>query len=107
MDINTYIFLLIVVGGVTLIWSFRIFAGRKRTLGEIEYLAFACIWGIVLVAIHAQIMKYNHSEELTRLLSNPFASAVFFALMGLMFGGFSGYLDKKYDLTSKLQRLIP
>lgn len=106
MDISTHIFLLIVVGGVTSMWSFRLFAGSKRQMYEIEYLCFACIWGTALVVIHAELMKHNNFEVVSRLVNNPLASAMFFSTLGLLVGSVLGYLDKQYKVTVKVGKLI-
>jgi uncharacterized membrane protein len=95
MNLDTTIFFIIVIGGVVAIWSFRRIAGRTGDMKEIEYLSFASIWGTVLVITYYEISKRLNEEAFTQLLNNPLASALVFALVGLIVGTFFGWLDNE------------
>ncbi len=103
MNLDTSIFFLIVIGGVVIIWSFRRTTKKIKDIKEIEYLAFASIWGTLLVIVYSQLAKLFAVESLSQLLNNPLASALVFALLGLFVGTIIGTIENKFQL-SKLSR---
>lgn len=101
MPLDTHVFLLIVIGGVILVWSFRRTRGEGKEIKEIEYLAFACCWGILLVGVYAPLAKWADIEALTKLLANPLASGLFFSILGLLVGTVCGTLDRRFLLSKR------
>lgn len=106
MNLDTVTFFLIVIGGVMIVWGFRNAKGVTKYISEIEYLAFASIWGTLLVGIYAPIGKYADAEALNKLLSNPLASGLFFSTLGLIIGLICGVLDRRFLVSKKSLTLL-
>jgi uncharacterized membrane protein len=106
MDLDTGIFFLIVVGGVVIIWSFRRTTKRTKDIKELEYLAFASIWGTLLVIAYSQLAKLLDVEALTQLLNNPLASALVFAVLGLLVGTIIGSIENKFQLSKLFKKWL-
>ena len=68
-----------------LVWSYRTRTHSKKSISDFEYLGFSTFWGILLVMTINEILK-NVPDQMVKLLSNPFASAITFSVFGLMFG---------------------
>lgn len=106
MDLDTSIFFLIVIGGVVIVWSFRRVTKSAKDIKELEYLTFASIWGTLLVLGYSQFAKLLSIEDLTRLLNNPLASALVFALFGLITGTVMGSLENKCHPSKFIKKLL-
>lgn len=87
-------------------WSFRKVSGGGKDLKEIEYLAFASIWGTLLSALYAELQKQIDVESLHALLSNPLASGIVFACLGLFMGGYAGYAEVKWGMFKKFNQFL-
>jgi len=108
MDLNTHVFMLIVVGGTIVVWSFRKITNSKEDIKEIEYLVFSCIWGIFMVTGHAELVKVlpNNYENWENLVNNPLANGIFYATLGLILGVFSGVVERRLQIKTKFKNLF-
>jgi hypothetical protein len=106
MDLDTGIFFLIVVGGVIIVWSFRKVTKRNSDIRELEYLTFASIWGTLLVISYSELVKLADTNQLTTLLNNPLASALVFALLGLIVGTTLGLIEKRFKVSQLIKKLL-
>lgn len=102
MNTDTTTFFLIILGGVITVWSFRRASGRSQEIKEIEYFAFACLWGTFLVTAYAEIMKRTDAEQLSNLLNNPLASGLVFSFLGILVGLTSGVLERRLKISNFL-----
>ena len=107
MGLDSQIFFLIVVGGVVTIWSYRKAFRSVGDLKEIEYLAFACIWGTLLVVVYNWMPQvfFNHDIKVATI-NNPFVASVIFPIYGLVVGTFAGIIDRRFKISSKTRSLL-
>lgn len=71
LSIDITHFLLFVIPGFILVWTFRNFTGSKKT-GDFEYAGLSFFWGLVMVSIYGAMLP----GRLGDLLSNPYAAAL-------------------------------
>jgi hypothetical protein len=90
MSIDTYHFFVIVLSGFTTVWSYRKFSHSRTPISDFEYLGFSTLWGTLILATYAQILK-NNVEQMIKLLSNPLAAGLFLSLLGII----AGYLASR------------
>lgn len=101
LSISGIAYLLFVVPGATLIWSYRHFAGRQaQYLNDIEYAAWSFIWGALLFwVVVALVQKFGTGfPEIP--LSNPAAALGGFTATAILTAFFSvplGYITAKFD----------
>ena len=94
MDIDTYYFFLIILGGFMTVWSFRHFSLSRKPLGDFEYLGFSSFWGMIMLMILVQLNSGN--PDLSEFLSNPFAVGSMLSVIGFIIGGILGYIKKVF-----------
>ncbi len=97
MSIETYYYFLIVLGGFSLVWSFRLFSWARKPLGDFEYLCFSIIWGTVLVAFYTLVMR-NHLDTVNAFFANPFATGITLSAIGAIGGAALGRLYRPFRI---------
>lgn len=91
-QISLYHFLIFVLPGFMLMWSFRYCSKSNTKLSDFEYLAFSTFWGLVLLLINEWVMP---KEKVIEILANPYTATFIFAITGLFFGYVGGFLKKE------------
>lgn len=93
MEIQTYVYFLIVLSGFGLVWGFRKGRKSKNNISDFEYLAFSMFWG-VLVYVCFQWMLNNNPVLFSSLISNPLSGGVVMSFFSGLFGSGVGWLSK-------------
>lgn len=102
IDPNVLNYFLIVLGGFSVVCSYRFFAGkREEKIGEFEYAAFSAIWGILVFMIFVEIMKKN-PELFQRVLELPMTGTPSLVLIGALLGFAGAMLLSLWNLVDKL-----
>jgi hypothetical protein len=95
MNIETYNYFLIVLGGFALVWGFRKFSLSRRVLTDFEYLGFSTFWGVILISLFVWVQR-SHIEQVNTLLSNPYAAGVTLAIFGYVVGACLGRIARPF-----------
>ena len=95
MSVDTYSFFLIVLSGFSFVWTFRKVSGsRHGSISDFEYLGFSSIWGVLILGLYTWVMR-KHPDQVTTVLSNPFAAGVVLSMLGCFLGFLIGWLGGK------------
>ncbi|HEY0947989.1 MAG TPA: hypothetical protein VGE53_00655 [Candidatus Paceibacterota bacterium] len=87
IDPNVLNYFLIVLGGFSVVCSYRFFAGkREEKIGEFEYAAFSAIWGIPVFMIFVEMVKEDRPEQLEKVLYLPMIGTPALVLIGILLG---------------------
>jgi predicted transporter len=89
MNIDTFSFLIFVLSGFMVVWSFRKSSNTNKSISDFEYLAFSTFWGMIILGLYGWLMRENQ-ELLEKLFANPFAASIFLSLLGLGVGCATG-----------------
>jgi hypothetical protein len=103
MSFDTYSFFLVGLSGFMTVWTFRYFTGSKKT-AEFEYVGLSAFWGLVMLVIWESLPK-AHPEQITELLSNPYAAGFVLSLLGALVG-YAGSEAVKLIKWIKERRLL-
>lgn len=90
MSIDTYTFLLVVLGGFFFLWSYGKASGIKKEFKDFEYLVFSTFWGLMLLLALSFSSWVQRIPIPTELLKNPFATGIAMSFAGLAFGWTAG-----------------
>ncbi len=67
-------------------WSFRHLAGRaENKMGDFEYIAFSTLWGCVVFASYAWLIR-DKAELFKVMQETPFVATPSLFLLGTLFG---------------------
>jgi hypothetical protein len=104
LSVGNFNFLLFVVPGFIIVWTFRYFTHSKKT-GDFELLGLSFVWGLISLLIYEALVDINcwlqiswacksgnADQEIQAVLKNPYAAALAFVLVGLVFGWFGSVI---------------
>jgi hypothetical protein len=77
------------------VWTFRYSADLKEKLGEFEYAGLSAFIGIIILALYNLTPKQN-PDEVAKLFSNPFSTAITFSIFGMIFAWIAGLVYNKF-----------
>jgi hypothetical protein len=80
MDLSYAGYLLFVVPGFCLVWTYRHFT-RSQKIGEFEYAVWSFLWGVPLLLCFGWIASWRHDPLLQTPLNSP--GAVLGSLVGI------------------------
>lgn len=117
MDLSIIGYLLFIIPGFCLVWTFRHFTKSKNGIGEFEYAGWSFLWGIALFFLDIWIMKITRTPLPQTSTNDPIRVAGAFLGMGLAIAiglsfplGYFGAVISKWGLfkwiDKKLFRLI-
>ena len=80
MTLDTVTFFQVVLAGFVFVWTFRHFTHSEKKMGEFEWLASSALWGVVFLAVFAQL--FQGYPKIKELLANPLATCVVVSFFG-------------------------
>jgi hypothetical protein len=105
-SLDIFHFFIFIIPGFVTVWVFRFFADSGK-LGEFEYFASSCLWGVLLLAIYEFLCLIASARPLiANLLQNPYSAASVLALLMMAFlGFFLGWCGSIFVKTKKFKAL--
>lgn len=85
---DVFHFFVFIIPGFVTVWTYRYFSNAGK-IGEFEYFASSCFWGLLILGIYEWIAPKEVTEQ---LLSNPYAAGGALSLLGFFFGVFSPWV---------------
>ena len=82
MTLDTLTFFEIILSGFMAIWTFRHFTNKNKVYSEFEWFGLSVFWGLIIIAVVAQLPYPKMSE----LLSNPLATGLVTSILGVILG---------------------
>lgn len=93
-------YLLFIIPGFVLIWSYRFFA-KAKPIGEFEYAALSFIWGFILVGSTGFIVRYFPKYD------NLYYFTVYFSIFGVVFGRIGSLIAKWKWFVKLMDKIKP
>lgn len=88
MDIDSYNFFLIILGGFFAVWSYRKTSRWKRDITDFEYLGFSAFWGLLLMGLMA-ISSNIQNKDFGVILESPYITGSILSFGGVIIGTFT------------------
>lgn len=94
ISINDLNFLLFIIPGFIIVWSFRYFTGSRKT-GDFEFLGLSFFWGLTnLLLTFLYYKTFWSQEKFQTMLENPYGAVFTLSLFGFTLGWIGGALSK-------------
>jgi hypothetical protein len=94
ISIETLNYLIFIIPGFTLVWSFRYFTRSERK-GEFELAGLSFLAGLLTLSVAQLIYP---PEKLTKLLQNPYSTTLVFSAIALTLGFLCALFSKTFDI---------
>ena len=108
--INMFHFFIFIIPGFITVWSYRFFSNSVK-IGDFEYFAASCFWGLFMVAVYELVCLIVSKRELIRnFLDNPYSSVsvlclFLLTLLGFFLGWGGSILARNDHIRSLIDRL--
>lgn len=100
-DVN---YLLFIIPGFVVIWSYRFFA-KPKPIGEFEYAGLSFLWGIFLVASTGFILQ--HLAKQPGFNDSPYNYTFWLSIFGIFLGWIGSFVARWKRLKKFVDYLRP
>ncbi|MBL8029777.1 MAG: hypothetical protein JNN11_00840 [Candidatus Doudnabacteria bacterium] len=87
-------YLLFIIPGFIVVWSYRFFSKHKSNIGEFEYAGLSFIWGLLLVASGGFFLNKLFPGYYQSIIKNIYATNITFCFLGLVCGWIGGFVKE-------------
>ncbi len=87
INLDVYHFLIFIIPGFIVVWTFRYFTGSKKD-GDFEFLGLSFFWGLVVLMLFILIneLSADAKKAALKLLENPYAAAFVLSVFAVAIG---------------------
>jgi hypothetical protein len=108
-SLDVFHFFIFIIPGFVTVWAYRFFTDSKSSeIGEFEYFAASCLWGMLLLAIYQlACLAVSRRALVAGLLQNPYSATSVLSLSAMaLLGLFLGWCGSIFTRTEGFKAFI-